>query len=129
MEIEEQNVMKFGSIGDSFVYYRVACDCAHPECDLELSIERDVDYPGVYCVMTKKLRASAYNYSEPCSNDWLDFIRVFKNKIVLCFKIMFTGRIEVSETLILRSEKQISNFVSALNEGLSFLEETGKEKS
>lgn len=127
MKIEEQNVMKF-SIGKTGVYYRVACDCKQPECDMELSLEKDEDFPGIYCTFTKTLRAFADLYSEAWLDGWgwADFIRIFKNKLILCWKIIFTGKIEVSEVLILRNKTQISNLLLALMEGRSFLEEMEK---
>jgi len=125
--MDKQFVMKFGSIGDDFVYYRIACDCASENCDMSLSMERDEEYDRFYINIDKKLRASVYWNSV---EEWLkfDWVRVLKNKLLMCWKILTTGYIEVSESFIIKEEEHAQQFIDALVEGRDFLIETKQKK-
>jgi hypothetical protein len=123
--------MKFGAVGqddNKSVFYRIACDCTSPECDLTLELEKDPDGDFIYLNLYKKLRANAYwGYS----TDWepFEWLRVLMNKIRMCCHIIFNGYIEVSEGFVIRGEDQINAFEEALFEGLEYLQTKEDERS
>ena len=124
--MEKNYVMKFGQIGQS-IFYRVACDCTDPQCDITLDLEYDEDIKRVCLNMYKTLRASAHwDYTGRWG--WFDWVRILLNKIKMCWTITTKGYIELSETFFLCEEKQIDDFINALHEGRKILlENRGKD--
>lgn len=119
-KIRKNFVMKFGAIGKNSIFYRIACDCTDEQCDLTLELEIDANYKAVYLNLYKKLIASAHwGYNSRWG--WFDWVRVIKNKIQMCYRIITKGYIEVSESFIIKDEEQIKGFIDALNEGKKFV--------
>lgn len=122
--MKKQRVMKFGAIGDA-VYYRVACDCTTAECDMHLELESDPQIGYVYLNITKKLMASAHwGYTDKWY--YWDYLRVFINKVRMMCRILFSGYIEVHETLMFKESEHIDEFLTALEEGRRYLLELEK---
>lgn len=98
------------------IFYRVACDCMSNKCDLTVELEKDDQ--TIWLNMYKHFSPSAYY-----GRDWdhFDFIRVFWNKIKMCFKILFLGYIEIEETTVFQDEEHIQAFIQALEEGREYL--------
>jgi hypothetical protein len=127
--MKKQRVMKFGgfnNIGDpgASIYYRIACNCTDPQCDMHLELESEINQ--IYLNISKKLVASAqWGYT----GEWYvsDFIRVFINKMRMICRILFFGYIEVNETLILEGSDHVDEFIAALEEGKRFLIESEKK--
>ena len=103
---------------DGSIWYRIGCACGDEQCDLTLELESDNN-----CVtlnMYKILRASAHwGYTDK----WgiFDFIRVFFNKIRMCWKIMFSGYLEVNEAFLITDLARINEFILALEDGKEYL--------
>lgn len=104
---------------DKSIWYRVACMCGSEYCDLTLELE-DSGHGQIHLNMYKQLRASAH-WGFTGKWGWFDFLRVFTNKIRMCFVIMFKGSIEVSESLIINDPKHLDEFVEALKDGQEYL--------
>jgi hypothetical protein len=106
-------VMRIHEFGDA-IYYRIACDCGEPNCDLTIEFEYDKDLNHVNLIIYKNLRASAH-----WGGYWnhFDFIRVFWNKIKMMWAILTRGYIEVCEGTLLTDFEHIDNFIKALQEG------------
>ncbi len=121
MEPPKKNfVMNFGAVGKS-TFYRVACDCTDPQCDLTLEFEANPNDKALYLHMYKDLRASAHwGYTE--SWYYFDWLRVLLNKIKMCWRIFTRGYIEVTESFIIRDEEHIMDFSKAVVQGLCFIE-------
>lgn len=115
-------VMKTHEFDDS-IYYRVACQCGDPQCDLTLEIDYDKKIGTINLFMSKKLMASAHwgGYWKYC-----DFIRVIWKKLGMIWDIATKGYIEVSEETMIQGEEHIDNFIEALQQGKKFM--IGKEK-
>lgn len=120
MEPPKKNyTMSLGAVGKS-VFYRVACDCTDPDCDLTLELEANPEDGALYLYMYKKLRNSAYwGYT----SDWepFEWLRVLLNKFRMCWQIVVNGYIEENETLIIKDEEHIESLMKALDEGLLFI--------
>ena len=115
-------VMKTHEFDDS-VFYRVACDCGEPECDLTLVLSYDKKYGFLELCMYKNLKASAHwgGFWKYC-----DFLRVWKNKLKLTWTLLTKGYIEINEESLFKSEEHIDNFIKALQQGKKFI--VGKER-
>jgi hypothetical protein len=113
--MEKNFVMNFGELGDS-IFYRVACDCSDPQCDMTLEFEYDPDYNAIYLNLYNNLIASAH-WGYTTKWGWFDFVRVLINKVTMCWKIITVGYIEVSSGFILKDKKQINDFITALETG------------
>jgi hypothetical protein len=121
MQIEKSFVMKYGPIGDNSIWYRIGCDCMEPKCDLTLELEKVTDHHSIYLNMYKNLHASAYwGYDSDSWRGKVEWLRVLLNKLLLCWKIMTKGYLEISESMIIR-EQHIDDFIGALQEGKKFL--------
>jgi hypothetical protein len=116
-------VMKIHEFDDS-IYYRVACQCGEPECDLTLTLSFDKKCGFLELVMYKNLKASAHWGS---FWNYFDFIRVWKNKLKMIWIIATKGYIEVCEENLIQGEEHIDNFILALQQGKKFI--VGKEKA
>ncbi len=126
MEPPKKNfVMNLGAVGKS-IFYRMACDCTDPDCDLTMEFEANPNDKALYVYLSKKLRNSAYwGYSE----DWelfdcisFNWLRILINKFKMCWQIVVNGYIEVEETFIIKEEHHINSFFDAVEEGVSFIE-------
>ncbi len=120
MEPPKKNyMMSLGAVGKS-VFYRLACNCTDPQCDLTLELEANPNDKALYLHMYKDLRASAHwGYTE--SWYYFDWLRVLLNKIKMCWQIVVNGYIEITEVLIIKDEEHIESFMKALDEGLLFV--------
>jgi hypothetical protein len=99
------------------IFYRAACDCGSPDCDLTLELEKDKDLDMIYLNMYKNLSWSSY---------WNDDDKWYKNlwcRIKCAIKILFTGYIKVEESFILRDHEQIKSLMDALIDGMESLNE------
>ena len=117
-------LMKFEYLKDS-IFYRLACDCTSQDCDLTIELEKDPRFGMVFLNMYKKLRASAHwgEFWDHC-----DFIRVFINKMKLCWCIMIHGFVEVSEGFVIKEPEHFDQFIAALIEGKQLLHQKNEEK-
>lgn len=107
-------VMKTNEFKDS-IWYRVACDCSDKDCDLTVEFEYDKDLNMIFLNIYKNLKWSSH---------WVDkdqwWLR-FKKRMLGIFKIVFTGYVEIEETLILQDIKHIDSFIKALQDGKGYL--------
>ena len=105
----KKNVMKIAEFDDS-IYYRASCDCGHPDCDLELSVEKEKDIEHMYyLIITGTLK---------CSAAFSDDDKWYKNffiRIKYILKILFFGYIETSSDFIMKKE-QLDAFEEVIKE-------------
>ena len=127
MKPEKNYVMKFGSIGEDSIWYRVPCSCTDLQCDMTLEIEFDKDVNSVVLNMYKRLRASAH-WGYTSNWGWFDFIRVFINKLSMCCKMLVFGYVDVEEGFMIREEKHIDDFIKALEEGKTFIKWVNRDR-
>jgi len=103
-------IMQTEDFGDS-VFYRATCACGIDDHDLALILEFDEDLPDmVTLVMFKDLVYASY---------WEDSLwGRFKKRILGTLRMLFTGYIKVEESFIFQGERQIDEFINALQEGM-----------
>jgi len=96
---------------DNAVWYRVACDCGDPRCDLTLEFEHDDRFGDmVFMNMYKNLYWSSYWQSNnPFKNIWL--------RIKGAFKILFTGYVKIEESFVFKGAEHLDSLVLAIKEG------------
>jgi hypothetical protein len=115
-----ENIMKTHEFPDA-VFYRIACDCGDPSCDICIELEKDEDMPYVDLNIYKTLYYIADNYSP--------FYKVLWRKIKAICSILFIGHIKIEEVFLMR-ESQINGFIQALEEGREHIQkEIEKEKN
>lgn len=104
------------------VIYRANCGCSSTECGLVLELEYDPEINDVSLNMYQKLfYCSWFGIDINSKLFWLkDMWYRFKGAI----KLIHTGRIELEEAFLLNDEKQIDDFVFALQEGRRKIMET-----
>ena len=89
------NVMKIDEFPDA-VYYRVACSCGDPDCDMTLELEYDEEFNDVALHVYKTLAWNTYWGDGNC------FTR-FCRRLAGAFKILRAGKIEVSGDLLFQA--------------------------
>ena len=110
----EKNVMQIYSDAE-LIIYRISCECGSPECDMTLELEKDDNM--IFLNLSKELHLDT---SWEARDYWFKEIWV---RIKYALKILFIGRITVSESFIMK-ENQINGFIKALEEGKSELEKS-----
>ena len=109
----EKNVMQLYEYEDMIVY-RISCECGSPRCDMSLELEKYHDM--IFLNLSKKLYIdTSWEERNLFKGIWL--------RIKYALKILFIGRITVSESFIMK-ENQINGFIKALEEGKSKLEKS-----
>jgi hypothetical protein len=109
-----KRVMEIEKFKDS-IYYRVSCDCGQPDCDLQVELERDEDFPSmIFLNIYKNLLFSAHWHND-------GWFKIQWAKIKAIFRIIFFGYIEVNEGFILKGEEHIECFIQALQQGRNYL--------
>jgi sarcosine oxidase delta subunit len=61
------------------------------------------------------------------SEDKLQIIKKLWNRIKGCCRILFTGRLTVSEEMIVMGEKHIDSIIDCFNEGKKYIADIKKE--
>jgi hypothetical protein len=91
-------------------FYRIACKCGSPECDLTLELEYDEELNYVFLNMYKTLKWSSYfhNGDKWYWNLWYRF--------KMAFKCLFFGYVEVEESFILDGKEHIDSFIKVLQD-------------
>lgn len=110
-------IMKTHDFKDS-IYYRAACDCASPECDL--TIELEIDGGVLWMHFYKDLYACDYFGGR----NWLQRLVA---RIGWCLRLLFFGRIKVNEDFLFIDKNHIEAFIDAIRCGLDELEKRKNE--
>lgn len=102
---------KIMKLSDGF--YRYACSCSDPTCDLGLYFEND---HGEYITlnMYKTLTVSDF-----CMSD--KWYRKLYNRVSLSLKFLFTGELTAEGELVIESEEDILSLIAGLHEGIGYL--------
>lgn len=91
-------------------FYRYACSCGDPTCDLSLYFENNKEQ-YITLNMYKTLTVSDFCYTD----NW--FVSIFK-RISLAIKLLFTGELKAEGELVITSEEDIRSLINGLNEGI-----------
>jgi hypothetical protein len=113
-------IMKLSEYEDA-IYYRAACACTDPQCDLSLELEIDKEFDMIFLNMYEDLYYASYWKSD---NWFIDKWYRIKGAV----KLLFTGRIKVENSFIFQGEDQINDFLSALKQGMEQLKINKKNK-
>ena len=113
-EVTTNKVMKVHEAND-WIVYRLACDDGDPEHDMTFEIEYDKKLNMIFFNFYKRLAWCAYWQTE----HWYESLW---KKIKCALRILFTGYIEVEESMIINEPEHMANFILALNEGKELLE-------
>ena len=103
-----RNIMKTGEWGDADAY-RVACDCHHPDHDLDVwvEVETDREMPEITITFYKELHTPV----------WEQGFNRFKE----AFRILFTGSSRHAGTIIMRREVA-ENFLKVVRSSIDRLD-------
>lgn len=94
-------LMKINEYDDA-LYYRVACDCASEEHDMSIWAE-SIGTVGYYEIrMSSTMCANAYR--SRFSSRWLRWLDGPVNRVAIALRVLFTGRVELSQEFILGKE-------------------------
>lgn len=107
-------VMKLNEYKDC-VFYRVGCMCGSSYCDLTMEMEYDPELNSIILVFYKELIYSSW--FGLIINAKLYWLRDKWQRIKGAVKLLFTGKIHLEESLILKDTKHIDAFITALQEG------------
>lgn len=103
-ETPATNIMKTGDWGDAHSY-RVACECHHPDHDVDVWIESKPDNE------TKDIEVIFYVDTQ--TELWKKGLNRFK----IAFDVLFKGYHRSSHTIIL-NKQTASNLISAINQSI-----------
>lgn len=100
------------------VYYKANCACGNDECNITLDLEAE-EYEENEGLKNDTINLNMfsnlyYNSWTGVKENWYCSI-ISRTKAAL--RILFTGRIKVSSSFMFRGEKQIEEFINALEEG------------
>ncbi len=102
--------------------YRIACGCKDPDHDLTVEFDYDKEFRLVYINFYKKIALTRYRDYYSDDNEVIKWLRYWKERIKLSFKILFTGYSEYEESFSLGSKEHIEGFKKCLEEGLKYVE-------
>lgn len=98
--------------GEPCVYYKVACSCGCGEHDMTLEIEHDWDM--VTISLDQEMSWSSYwGVNNIFQRIWY--------RITGAWKMLFTGHIDVTGSVIFQGEEHIQGFLDAVEEGKDFV--------
>lgn len=134
------------------ITFRTACSCGSLEHDVMIDVEFDKEYSTVDMVFYKNVSVRSYTHKEYKFTNvirealqflkfkssyidtitwdirhveyFFDWIRDIKRRIVLAFKLIGTGVIEMDEGFVFKDEDHVRSFVKAIEEGLCFVKES-----
>lgn len=112
-------VMKIDDLKNP-IYYKIDCDCSNDDHITTIEFEYDKKADIIYVSFYKKLI-----WCDCCHGlNW--FQRIYR-RIKAALKIIFTGWIDVNESIILQNIDHIDGFIEALKEGKEYILEYQKE--
>ena len=106
--------------GEPSVRYRASCDCTDKRCDMDLELSIDEDFPQLQLIIEKDLVWNDYYGFDM----WL--YRMWR-RIKASLRVLFVGKIEVSETFIFGDKDHIGEFIEALEQGIDMIDRKIKE--
>lgn len=114
MKSISNNTMKTDEFKDA-VYYRVACSCGDPDCDLTLELEHDEEFNDVSLHIYETLSWNVY---------WGDgnWFSRFWRRLIGAWEMLSTGKVAVSGDLLFQNKPHIESLIDALQEGILKLE-------
>lgn len=95
---------------DDCVFYKLDCSCMNDGCMTTIEMSYDKDIEEITLTFYKKLMWASY---------WGDlnwFQRQIKN-IKAAIRILFTGQIDLEESMCIAGPGHIQSFIDALQEG------------
>lgn len=104
------------------IRYRASCDCTDKRCDMDLELSIDEDFPQLHLTLEKDLVWNDYYGFDM----WL--YRMWR-RIKASLRVLFIGKIEVSETFIFGDKDHIGEFIEALEQGINKIDNKIKEMS
>lgn len=115
------------------ITYKCECDCSSKECSTTIDFEFDKNSDMVYLRFYKQLCTFDYWHFRKTSKQKIfyflpDLISKYFNRLKKCFKLLSTGYLSMEETLILRDDGHLDNFITALIEGKTLMEKRKQEK-
>jgi len=111
-------IMETNNFGDA-IFYRAACHCTDEKCDLHLELEIDNELHMILMNIYKDLWFEEYWGT----NNW--FEEKWK-RIKGALRLLFVGRLKISDTFIFGDVTQIRNFLDVLHGGMEQLEKNIK---
>ena len=97
------------SEGKDYLRYIFPCDCQDPECSLVLDFELNEKDKDVFITFYSNLNWSSYWQAET----WYERFWV---RIKTAIKLLFTGYIEVQDSLIITNKEHIKALKDIINE-------------
>lgn len=102
-----------------FLLFRAACACLHPDHDVRILVSFE-ENTGVEIEFHKKLSLTVVNEGFPSS--LRERLKVIWQRLVACFKILFTGELELESSFLLTEVQHLDDLISALQTGREMVE-------
>jgi len=100
-------------------FYRYACSCGSPECDMWIDFEADEH--GIISLNFYKTLTTADYYG---TNFWIT--RMWK-RFKLTVTMLFTGKLSVESEIVIKDGPHIQSLIDGLNEGINYIKESEKK--
>jgi hypothetical protein len=118
-------VMKTADMHD-VVYYRIACSCQDPECDITLELQPFTD--EISLTMWMNAHYHSWKYDDYSDHIWLkvkSFWRHWARRLGGALRLLFTGYISLESEFLFENATQIYEFLDALEQGGLMVSKTG----
>lgn len=125
--MSEKTSNKISKIMDleTTVYYQATCGCGNSECGLTIELEYDPEMNDVSLTMYQTL--TYCTWFGIMTFDKLYWFKDMYRRIGGALKLLFTGRIRLEESFLLRDTEQMDAFITAIQEGREKVKD-GSEK-
>lgn len=97
------------------VFYRAGCSCGDNRCDMTLELEYDPEINDITLTLYKDLVYASWFCIR--SDSTLYWFRDKWRRIKGAVRLLFTGRISLEESFLIKGGEQIDGFITALQEG------------
>jgi hypothetical protein len=95
------------------LYYRVGCDCTHPDHDMSIWAETFGEHQHYEIRMGTTMCASSYR--SRFRSRWLRWLDGPVNRVAIAARMLITGRVEITHEFVLGKEN-VRGFRKALQE-------------
>jgi hypothetical protein len=108
---------------DPCVAYKAQCACTSDADIMNIWFERDEECPDEIAMT---FYYEVHNYFHTFYGERQFWCNLWK-RIKTSLKVLFGGRLEIEGAFLLRGEKQMADFIAALNEGREFVKKAESE--
>ncbi len=120
--VTSKGIMKNAEYDDT-IFYTAQCSCGYETHNHSIQLDYDNEIPDMITFMLySKFDFHVWRddrLEEGIVNSIKDLFSAFRNRIKYAFKVLFIGSFEWDEAFMFQGEKQVEDYIKALNEGLA----------